>query len=380
MHILEIPDSPETAAKAGIKPGKYIVEDNNGCELMLTHQDLRPTLTPIVKMGPHSANDKVLIIGSLGYGDALMLIPVLREIKKRNPDAEIHLSCFEWTRQVFFNLPYVSGFVDYPPKLELAQDFGTVLFIEGSIEFNMMARVIHLTDRFAQHLGVAPLNGNTDWTDNKKPEFILSSDERDWAIKTFPKRLNRRRLGLQVQAGTRVRSYPMAQLAGARKWKIEVRGSLNRQSMLADMIEDGWDIGLIGNPGEFRVDGIPKEMTDVSRFGLTFRQSAAYLTTCDAVLAPDSSMMHLAGTLDIPCVALFGPFPYKLRTAYYPTVFALTGNGVCPMAPCFHTFHNGLPLFPKGGPCEQSGRCDELAAIDPERIRAKLNQLVPAAV
>ena len=44
---------------------------------------------------------------------------------------------------------------------------------------------------------------------------------------------------------------------------------------------------------------------------------------CDAVLAPDSSMMHAAGTLGIPCVAFFGPFPYRLRTAYYDSVFAL---------------------------------------------------------
>ena len=85
--------------------------------------------------------------------------------------------------------------------------------------------------------------------------------------------------------------------------------------------------------------------------------------------------MHLAGTLGVPCVGLFGPFPWKLRTAYYKTVFALHGNGVCPMAPCFWSHHNGLPLFPAGGPCNQTGLCEELSSIEPERIRAKLEQI-----
>ena len=372
MHILDIPDSPEVAASGKIKPGKYVCVDNNAAEFLLLYQDLKPTLTPY-RPGLHLENDRILIVGTIAHGDAILLTPVLRELKKRNPKAEIDLCCFDWSRQILLGLPYVSGFVEYPPKLEVLQDYGKVLMLEGAVEFNLLAKSQHMTDRFAQHLGVVPLEGKPDWTDNKKPEITLSGDEKEWVLKTFPRKKGKRRLAIQVQAGVRVRTYPFSLLAMPPQAQI---GS-KKHSMIQQMIFDGWEVALMGAPGEFTIESLPAEVTDMTRFGLTFRQSAAFLTTCDAFLGPDSSLLHVAGTLDVPAVGLYGPYPWKLRTAYYKSVHALNGNNTCPIAPCFHVYHNGLPLFPPGAPCERTGACMELAAIDPERIRAKLEQLAP---
>lgn len=374
MHILTIPDSPETAASDSIKPGSYLCEDNNAAEFMLMYQQLKPTVTPYVP-GLHAVNNRTLIICRMGFGDAIMLTPVLREMKLRDPEMELDLCLMGPERQIFLGLPYVGGFVEYPPKVELLQDYGRVLFLEHAVEFNLLARTMHMTDRFAQHLGVNPLDGAETWTDNKLPDLRLTDDEREWAKTSFPRNTGRRRLGLQVQAGVRCRSYPISLLAGGRPNKINGMGP----SIFAKMVRDGWEIGLMGNPGEFQVESpLPPGMVDMTRHGLTFRQSAAFLTTCDAFLGPDSSLLHVAGTLGMPAVGLFGPFPWKLRTAYYPSVHALHGGGHCKLAPCFHTFHNGLPVFPPAGPCARTGTCEELAAIDPERIKGKLDQLVPA--
>ena len=367
MHVLTIPDTPLTISQGTMQAGRYVCEDNNAAELLLMNQALAPTIEPFVALAP-GKSDRLLIIGTMGFGDALLITPCLRELKKRNPKRDIILACWPAQRQVFFGLPYVDGFVDYPPKLELLQDFGSVLFLERAVEFNLLGRAQHMTDRFAQHLGL----GRDDWTDDKKPDFKLSGEEYVWAMKTFEPSPRKKRLAIQVQAGVRCRTYPISKIAGAR---AGTNGGKPIPSMVDDMVRDGWEVCLVGQPGEFRVDSCPKGVVDITRLGLTFRQSAAFLTTCNAVLAPDSSIMHLAGTLGIPCVGLFGPFPWKLRTAYYKTVFALHGNGVCPMAPCFWSHHNGLPLFPAGGPCNQTGLCEELSSIEPERIRAKLEQI-----
>jgi hypothetical protein len=368
MHILTIPDTPQTIAVGTMQAGRYVCEDNNAAELMLMNQEVAPTIEPFVAIPPVKSG-RLLIIGTMGFGDAILITPCLRELKKRNPAREIILATWPAQRQIFFGLPYVDGYVDYPPKLEMLQDFESVLFLERAVEFNLLAKVQHITDRFAQHLGL----GSGEWTDNKKPEVALSSDEATWAWKSFPPKEGKRRLAVQVQSGMRCRTYPISQIAGAR---VGTNGSKKPEpSMLDEMVQQGWEVFLLGQPGEFRVESCPKGVTDMTRMGLTFRQTLAFLTTCNAVLAPDSSMMHAAGTLEVPCVALFGPIAWKLRTAYYKTVFALHGPGECPKAPCFHTHHNGLPLFPPGGPCNKSGICEELAAITPERIRAKIEQV-----
>jgi Glycosyltransferase family 9 (heptosyltransferase) len=355
MHVIELKKDGATLAA-----GRYIVEDINAGVYMLANQKVRPTVE-YVRTLPSSQKTRnaSLVIGNLGFGDALMLTPVLREMKRRNPHTEIHLGCNANVRQVFLGLPYVDGFVDEPVREGVAADFESVYCLEHAVDDGDESG-IHMTDAFAKRcLWVE----DGEWPKDRKPDLILSGDEREWAKSSFPRNKGKRRLGIQVSAGARNRTYPMS------KFSPE----------LDKLVKDGWEVALLGSPGEFRGDKLNPGIRDMSRFGLTWRQTVAFMDTCDCILAPDSSLMHAAGTLDIPCVALFGAFNYHTRTKYYLSVFALHGDGACPMAPCHWSHHSGIPVFPRGGPCEQSGLCDELVSIDPERIRAKINQLAPVA-
>jgi ADP-heptose:LPS heptosyltransferase len=355
MHLLTLDRDGPTLGK-----GRWAMEDTNAATYLLTNQAVRPTMEWIGRFArAGNSSHRILVLGTLGFGDALLLTPVLREIKARNPDWPIHVACMFPQRQVFSGLPYIDGFEDYPIRIETVESFDPVLILENAVEFNEAAKTEHMTDRFLSHLGFNDIAN--PWVGNKKPDLILSGDELSWAKSSFPRRAGKRRLGIQVSAGARNRTYPMS------KFSPE----------MDKMVKAGWEIALMGSPGDFRGDKLNPGIIDMSRHGLTWRQTVAFMTTCDCILAPDSSLMHAAGALDIPCVALFGPFPYQIRTKYYDTVFALHGSGKCPMAPCFHSHHFGLPIFPKGGPCNESGICDELASIEPERIRAKIEQLSP---
>ena len=53
---------------------------------------------------------------------------------------------------------------------------------------------------------------------------------------------------------------------------------------------------------------------------LSIREAFALGSRCDLIIAPDSAFMHLAGALQIPCIALFGPIDGYIRTKDYPTV------------------------------------------------------------
>ncbi|HEX2099083.1 MAG TPA: glycosyltransferase family 9 protein, partial [Candidatus Synoicihabitans sp.] len=165
---------------------------------------------------------------------------------------------------------------------------------------------------------------------------------------SFPKLPHVRRLGIQVEASAVNRTVP--------------RESIGR--IIQEMLSRGWEVFLFGSPRP-PLTGLPPGVSDFAGLGFPFRKSVAVMSQCDVLLGPDSALVHVAGAIDLPCVALYGPFPAKLRTAYAPSITAIQGGGPC--APCFHHQRGGV-LFPQGKPCTKSRRCEVLAAIDHAKV------------
>jgi ADP-heptose:LPS heptosyltransferase len=362
MHVLTLPSPLDLGPQGSLPAGEYIVEDRNGAEIMLRAPG--STMIPLQRYIEDHADDlavfwrlpnsgfgsNILIVAPIGFGDAILLTPCLRQIKQLHPQATLTVATLHEYRQPLLGLPYVDAFADYPLPLAQLSRYDCVLCLEGSVEFNPRAKEQHMTDRFAEHLGLGELK-------DKRADYVVSGAEREWVWASFP-RTEKRRIGIQVQAGARCRTYPRIGL---------IVEALRREN---------WEVYLLGRMGEFRVDGTnSKGVFDLSRLGLTWRQSVAFLLTCDVVLAPDSSLLHAAGALGVPAVGLFGAFPWKLRTAYYEFVHALQGIEGCPIAPCFHSHHIGLPELPPAGPCAMTGRCTAIESILPSRIMAKINQI-----
>lgn len=357
MHVVTIPE-PINMGKAGIFPaGKLIMEDRNAAEMMLQFPDKKISMVHLERdsraswQDPH---DKILIAGSLGMGDAIMLTPALRALKAKYPDSELYVSCFHHYREALLNLPYIDGFEEWPLNLEKAENYGAIYFVEGFLD-HPKARTDHLSWVFAEMLNVNLIDNTTN-TFAQNADYIPTSDETTWAWETFPKRADRKRLGLQVQASHRCRTYDAVLL----------------RELMTLMIQSGWEVYLMGAPGEFIVKEAPY-LHDLRIEAPRFRESAAFLLTCDAFVGPDSGFLHVAGALNIPAVGLFGAFPWKLRTQYYPSVFAIQGKGEC--SPCFHSPNSLQPPFPRGMPCAKTGKCEVLREITPERIKAKVEQI-----
>lgn len=74
-----------------------------------------------------------------------------------------------------------------------------------------------------------------------------------------------------------------------------------------------------------------------------FHDTIAALSLCDAFISVDTGIVHAAGALGIPGVALFGPFPPETHISNYKTVLGIrsdfSGN-LCPHGPCLET-HRG---------------------------------------
>jgi ADP-heptose:LPS heptosyltransferase len=262
----------------------------------------------------------------------------------------VYVACPLAQRAALLNLPYITGFESWPMKPTDVNFYGAVVFLED-FQHNDAAKTWHMSDVFAARCDAL--------LTDKTCDYIPTQDERDWAITTFPRQPGLKRIAIQVQASHRCRTYHGVQL----------------RKVMDLLLKDGWELYMMGRPGEFGCQEIG-HIHDASKHAPMFRQSAALLTTCDAFFGPDSGFLHVAGALGIPSVGVFSVFPWQLRTSQYPSVFAIQGAGDC--APCFHTRNIVQPHFPRGGPCNMTGHCTVLAAIEPERIVAKLNQQVSA--
>lgn len=346
MHILTLPTEIDMGTAGVFPAGQILMEDVNAAEMMLmwaghgiSMERYKPVNVIRAKGMPEEKT--VLIAGTLGFGDAIMLTPVLRALKEDG--FMVFVSCPIHSRAALLNLPYIDGFENWPMKPEALNQYRRVHFIEG-FQHHPMAQTHHMTEVFAAQLGMVLLG-----EEYKTCDYAPTPEELEWARTTFPRYEGRKRIGIQVQASHRCRTYHGAQL----------------RKVMDLLLKDGWELYMMGRPGEFGCQEIG-HIHDASKHAPTFRQSAALLTTCDAFLGPDSGFLHVAGALGVPSVGLFSVFPWQLRTSQYPSVFAIQASGDC--APCFHGRNNLQPHFPPGGPCNVAGHCTVLASIEPERV------------
>jgi ADP-heptose:LPS heptosyltransferase len=97
-------------------------------------------------------------------------------------------------------------------------------------------------------------------------------------------------------------------------------------------------IGL-DNSNNFKVDH--PRVIDLFNCTKTVRSLFPVIAGADFVVAPDSSVNHMAAGLDTPCVSLFGSYHPDDRVKYYPKNVPVFKPDTCPHAPCRP--HAGLP-------------------------------------
>jgi 2-polyprenyl-3-methyl-5-hydroxy-6-metoxy-1,4-benzoquinol methylase len=90
------------------------------------------------------------------------------------------------------------------------------------------------------------------------------------------------------------------------------------------------------------------------------RQASALVSQCDLLICPDSGLSHVAGALETPFLALFGPIHSDLRLRYMPSANVIQSDVKC--GPCFtHGFHETFcPLGGPNAPCMWNITPDEV--------------------
>jgi len=344
-----------TEQAIGIFPaGRHVVERLHAARLMsmtaeadiqrLDAEDYLPLR--VVGVEPR---DTVLFVRPGGFGDLLFLTPTLRALKAQNPYCRIVVSCFPAYAPALAGNPDVDEVVAYPVPLDLWKSADSHVWLERILEDDPETLTTSAVEMIAAEAGVE--------VENLTMRYEVTEEERAWAAGAYPRRQGagggehggsrfKPRVGIQVQSSATNRDYPFEHL----------------EKVANELLAKGCEVFLMGNPDSVQADG---EFVNLTKDKLNFRQSGAVVETCDAFLAPDSALCHVAAALDIPTVALFGPFPSRLRTIHQPSVRAIDGKAPC--APCHHHENTGK-AWPEGCPGWKTDRCAALANIDPKRV------------
>lgn len=378
----------------GLPEGEVVLEDVNAGEMLSRGwgrvRDASGIREKLFDAKLDWNGKRILFVRPGGFGDLLFLTPTFAELKRRWPTIKIFVACFDRFKGALENNPDIAEFAPYPVPLVTWDLFDAHVWLEGIIETNSKALTTHAVDLIAERVfGFSDVWRVTS-DEQKRMRYFVTDAERAAAEDEFPKRDDVKRVGFQMSASGKCRMYPHMLEVSTQLWRTHK-----------------CEIFLFGRPGDRKSNefplsapgsGDPPGIVNLMMRGKSFRESCALLATCDAVVAPDSALVHVAGALHklcadldsapalnpvgplrrpssllndweycpVPCVALYGPFPWDLRTKYAPETFAIQGVGDC--APCFFHQRPGTGEFPENGPCRQTGRCEVLAAIPAERV------------
>ncbi len=358
MKILHLPAVLPISPDNILQPGRYMAPEQVSMQLLLMLGDgtMEELNVPIEKYQMLAGGDmngkRILIQRAGGFGDLVLLTPVLREIMRRWPTCHIAVSCMPFYSVVFNGLPYVDELLPFPVSMDTAETYDSWVLYENAIEKNPAAQETHMTDLFGEIAGLRHI-------ENCKPEYRVKPSEAIWASEAYPRNFAKR-VAIQVGTSGRCRRYP------------------KMGELLQELVKEGYEVMLLGTENEIpalRGKRLTPQIRNLTEAGLTFRQSCAVANTADVFIGADSAILHVAGALDIPAVGLYGPFPWKLRTVYSDSILPLQGTGAC--APCF--YHNMGAMekhFPDHCPSKEKGFCQVLATLTPERIIEKAKKIM----
>lgn len=275
-------------------------------------------------------------------GDAVLTLPLVRALKDRFPEAEIHFFVRAGVESVFGGQPEIARVRPFAKRgreksLNAAVRLGWEIGREGfdlwvSAHTSLRSGLVAGATGIGRRIGYSRPWFNrfayTETVDRRfdelaeierlmelarplgidgpapEAELVLSATARDSADRFWT------RSGfigpvLGVHPGS---TWP------TKCWPVEYFSDIVRRAA-----EAGAHVLVFGGPGEEPVaqaviDGAladPSRVTDLSG-RLTLSQLAAYLGRLDACLTNDSGPMHLAWTQNVPLVALFGPTVKRL--------------------------------------------------------------------
>lgn len=314
--------------------------------------------------------DSILFVQTHGIGDVIMCLPTLRVLRQNMPETRIAVLVKSQTEaNIFENLNSVNEAFIYRDKnifrlFSLLFTLRRRKFKVGIVGYAVNPRLafmlfcligIHYTVGYSKNLKIRSFTHTLDErpghkihknlqllerfgirTQNKgdyRPKLTFSIHELNWAYNWLKK--------LKLNEKTIIGFTPgSGKIEAHKQWPIE-----NFQ-LLSDRILKKYkkaQIIIFGNtlnyePAELIARSFPDRITNLAG-KFTLRQTATLISKCSVIIGGDNGLLHIAASLGIFTLALFGPTNFNLTGPYGDSVRILSLN--LPCSPCYHSLPTG---------------------------------------
>jgi len=317
---------------------------------------LRPANVKFSKLyrpyiGQDATDKTLLVFRTGGIGDLLFIQPNLRYLKEKYPSCTIWFACGPQYQPMVDNWDCVDEVVDLPfPLSRLSRSHYHMLF-EGVIERCKQAETDNAYNLFSHWLGLDLPDDLLLPRQNPKEDLVENCKKilDKWGADDF--------ILMQLRASSPIRT-PRHQF-----W-IKLIDELNRR---------GRKVILTDNPRQTEnIDSFISKLKyqdhtfNFCEHSISIDYTIALTSLAAGALATDSALGHIAASMDIKFVGIYGPFPGYIRLKTYPLAKWIDAPRHC--APCF--IHGHTPC-PQASPDGYSPCYDELVNTD-----AKLNNVV----
>jgi heptosyltransferase-2 len=270
-------------------------------------------------------------------GDGIMSLPAIRAFKEFFPDARLTLCVKRYLADLFLNIAEIDEIAAIPDRwsgasyLDQLRRFRKKRFDRGILFTNSFSSAL-----FFRLAGIRRLSGyDRDGRGWLLADKTPASDDREHhqfhylriiehlagqktshpfsaALALSAEEISRAAIimsELEIEAGhDRVAIAPAAAYGSAKTWLPERFRALIRAWRES---HPNSDVLLLGSPGEKEkvsaiAKGLPGRVHNLAG-RLSLRQTIILLTGCRLVICNDSGLMHIASSLQVPLLAIFGP-------------------------------------------------------------------------
>lgn len=286
---------------------------------------------------------RILLTRYGGLGDILLSTPAIRALKKMYPRAFVVFDTSQTGKELLEGNPDIDQItVNSADCIRNNFDWHWHLTYENFPE-------LHITDGYLKWIG-----HNTTVVNNEKKSIIVLSESDKKFAKEFIESCgisnNELVMALQVQAGRENRRWP-----------------LENFSEVVDYVSNKHHAKII----EFGAKEQPYLGKGINLVGkCSIKESAAVLSKCSFLLCNDSFFLHVAGALNVPVVAIFGPASPDKRLPFNDISTAVWPEKGC--RGCIHT---------KSSPQLAGTDCvrpfiECMHAIKPEKVIETIEKLI----